>query len=154
MGYSTHAVRIVLDASSIRSTLYKLKLQFHKKYPETAVANVAVSRQEKRRLFRRSYRAIFQRAPATPSTHFRARKKKKAEKTSPLLSLQKKRRATKVERARVKSRRFSLGGMRVDLRGGCVPETVDRSKLYTITNPTRNYHVTSLAHCASGNVKD
>lgn len=83
MRYSTRSVRIVLGASSIRSTLYKLKLQFYKKYPETAVANVAVSRQEKRRLFRRSYRAIFQGAPATPSTHFRARKKKKAEKTSP-----------------------------------------------------------------------
>lgn len=29
-----------------------------------------------------------------------------------------------------------------------------RRKLYTVTNPARNYHVTSLAYCASGNAKD
>lgn len=54
---------------------------------------------------------------------------------------------------RVKSQTFLSGYARAPARR-LRSRNVDRSKLYTITNPTRNYHVTSLAHCASGNVKD
>lgn len=153
MGYSTHAVRIVLGTWSIRSTLYKLKLQFYR-----------ISRRSQTSPSRDKRNGGYSGVPTAPffSAHplhlqrisARGRRKRPKKPLPPSSSLQKERRATKVERARVKSRRFSLGGMRADLRGGCVPETVDRSKLYTITNPTRNYHVTSLAHCASGNVKD
>lgn len=62
MGHSTHAVRIVLAASSIRSTLYKLKLQFHKKYPRD-------SGRKRRRLATRETAAI----PAFLPRHFSAR---------------------------------------------------------------------------------
>lgn len=125
-----------------------------------------VSRREKLRLFRRCRRAIFQLAPAAPSARFRGQKKKESPFSflffyiyvhvyicsSP--SLQKDRRATKVKRARVRSRRFSRGKIMHAGFARLRSRNVDRSKLYTITNPTRNYHVTSLAHCASGNVKD
>lgn len=100
MGYLTHAVRIVLGTSTIRSTLYKLKLQFCRISRDSG--------RKHRRLATRETAAI----PAFLPRHFSARTRytfnafprKEEEKSRKNLSslpssLQKERRATKVERA-------------------------------------------------------
>lgn len=150
---SMRAIRVTLgfvsSASSIRSMPYKLRLQHR-----------GISRDDDCEHISQRNIAIISTFPptapfskhtlTTPSAYVSVQGEREEKKKSKLV-------VTKGTLrykggTRVKSQTF--------LSGECARErrlrsrNVDRSKLYTITNPTRNYHVTSLAHCASGNVKD
>lgn len=161
-----HAIRIVLEvgrASSIRTMPYKLKLQFR-----GISRDIRPGRRSQTCSTTRETTAI----PAFLPRHFSARarcilsafpregKKRSHSRILPSPCSRYKRNAV-VQRwkhadACVLRADVSLAGIRARVRIRARPRSrnVDWSKLYTITNPTRNYHVTSLAHCASGNVKD
>lgn len=152
---SMHSIRVTLgfasSVSSIRSMPYKLRLRYRKISRDDG--RKRVSRREELRAILVFLSRHFSTRTRYTFSAFPCRKRKKKKEGKTLVVTKGTSRYKGGTRAALRARRFSRGKAREFARRQR-SRNVDRSKLYTITNPTRNYHVTSLAHCASGNVKD